>query len=385
MLKSLAKITGCALTLAIAASIHAQVGTPAAQGVTASAVTAAQKFLGTLNDTQRARAAYAFNDPIKPNWHNLPPQMHTRAGVRMMDLSPAQRELAQAVVKSVLSNYGYSKVQNIISADEYLGTDMGVGFPTGPGAYMLAIFGTPSATAPWSIQYNGHHLGVNVTLVGANDVLAPTLTAAYPNMYVKDGKQIFVLGDEANRALKLIQSLDNSHRAKATAPMQIWDFLLGPGHDGQVLQPEGLKGSEMTTAQKEMLLDVAAAWVNIINEGTAQAKMAEIRRTIDDTYFLWSGDTTRAGNAYFRVQGPTIWIEYSPQVLGGPGSARGGGGRARGGRDGGAPLEGRGRDNFEAALNDPNRKLDPTHVHTVYRDFTNDYAKRFIAAQSAQR
>ena len=35
----------------------------------------------------------------------------------------------------------------------------------------------------------------------------------------------------------------------------------------------------------------------------------------------------------------------------------------------------RGRGNFDAVLNDPNRKLDPTHVHTVYRDFTNDYGK----------
>jgi len=134
----------------------------------------------------------------------------------------------------------------------------------------------------------------------------------------------------------------------------------GPGKDGQVLQPEGLQASDMTAAQKELLLDLTSAWVNIIDDQTAAAKMAEVRKNIDKTYFLWSGDTTVSGKAYFRVQGPTVWIEYSPQTVGGPGSIGG-----RGGRGGG-------RGNFDA---DPNRQLDPTHVHTVYRDFTNDYGK----------
>jgi hypothetical protein len=241
---------------------------------------------------------------------------------------------------------------------------------------MLAIFGTPSATAPWGVQFNGHHLGVNVTIVGSQNVLAPTLTAAYPNVYQKDGKTIFVLADEANRALELAQSLDQTQRSKAVAPMQIWDFLLGPGHDGETIQPEGIKGSEMTAAQRDMMLDVAAAWVNIINEPAAKPKLAEVRASLADTYFLWSGDLTRPGYAYFRVQGPTIHIEYSPQTLGGPGSARGRG-AARGDGAAGDGARGGGR----AAIPPGERQLDATHVHTVYRDLTNDYGKKLIAAR----
>ena len=89
------------------------------------------------------------------------------------------------MVHAVLSTYGEQKVRSIMAADQYLGEEMGAAFPTGPDAYMLAIFGTPSATAPWEVQFNGHHLGVNVTIIGANHVLAPTLTAAYPNIYTK--------------------------------------------------------------------------------------------------------------------------------------------------------------------------------------------------------
>ncbi len=355
-------------------------------GAAAGVVSAAQRFLSLLDEKQKSVASFPFNDPIKPNWHNLPPQMNTRAGVRYSELTPEQRDAGTAVLRAVLSPYGYQKVQDILAADKYLGEEMGVNFPTGPDAYMLAIFGTPSATAPWGVQFNGHHLGVNVTIVGSQNVLAPTLTAAYPNIYQKDGKTVFVLADEANRALKLAQSLDQTQRGKAVANEQIWNFLLGPGHDGEVIQPEGLKGSEMSAAQREMMLDVAAAWVNIVNDATAKTKLAEVRAALADTYFLWSGDLTRPGYAYFRVQGPTVHIEYSPQTAGGPGSARGRGaargeGAVRG--DGAAPGDGaRGaRGGGRAAIPPGERQLDATHVHTVYRDFTNDYGKKFITAR----
>ena len=69
--------------------------------------------------------------------------------------------------------------------------------------------------------------------------------------------------------------------------------------------------------------------------------MAEIKSGLDDTWFAWSGATTHAeghsGTAYYRIQGPTLVIEYAPQPLGG----------------------------------------DPTnHIHTIYRDPTNDYGRK---------
>jgi hypothetical protein len=385
--------------LAIGVVAQNSANSPAA---TAARVSAAQKFLASLTPAQTALASLPFGDAKKANWNNLPPSFAPRAGVTFRDLTPEQQRLGTEVLRSVLSPYGFDKVKAIMAADDFFGQardrfDASTGgggrggFPTGPSAYMLAIFGTPSATQPWAVQFGGHHLGVNVTVVSPNDVLAPTLTAAYPNMYEKDGKSIFVLNDEATRALKLQQSMTPVQAAKAVQKAQVWDFVLGPGHDNEVIQPEGLRGSEMTPAQQQMLLDVAAAWVNIVDDVSSRAKMDELRRNIGDTYWLWSGDATKAGNAYFRIQGPTVLIEYSPQTLGGPGSTpalyppgtfpsanaqgfdRGGGGR------GGPGADGRGRaGRGDAQVNDPNRKIDPIHVHTVYRDFTNDYGKKFL-------
>jgi hypothetical protein len=70
--------------------------------------------------------------------------------------------------------------------------------------------------------------------------------------------------------------------------------------------------------------------------------MAEIKANLPETWFAWSGPTTNGGAAYYRIQGPTLLIEYSPQ-------------RMRGGND-----------------------LDVTHIHTIYRDPTNDYGARLV-------
>src|SRR5205085_1523577 len=61
------------------------------------------------------------------------------------------------------------------------------------------------------------------------------------------------------------------------------------------------------------LLDVIAAWVNIVEPDAAAARMAAIKEKIGETYFAWSGPTEKGSAVYFRVQGPAVVIEYAPQ------------------------------------------------------------------------
>jgi len=73
-----------------------------------------------------------------------------------------------------------------------------------------------------------------------------------------------------------------------------------------------------------------------MNTVFAEPRMAEIRSNLHDTYFAWSGPTTNGRPAYFRIQGPTLLIEYAPQ-----------------------------QDSVD-------------HIHTIYRDPTNDYGAKFV-------
>jgi hypothetical protein len=231
-------------------------------------------------------------------------------------------------------------VQQIVEADEALKTSERNNPMFGKDLYFISLLGTPSERDPWMLQFGGHHLALNVTIAGARGALTPSLTGAQPALYTLNGKTIRPLGQESDKGLALLNALDDGQRKQAILTYRVADLVLGPGQDGKTIQPEGLKASAMSEPQRTMLLDLIAEWSGIVHESAASARMAEIRSGLNDTWFAWSGPTTaEAGRnitGYYRIQGPKLVIEYAPQRLGG----------------------------------------DPSlHVHTIYRDPTNDYGK----------
>ena len=181
----------------------------AAQELTSSAVNAANRYLELLEPGQSAKTAFEFESPSKPKWHNGPPTMNVGPGTTFGELSPAQLKAAYELIQAVLSPYGYQKVLNIMAADEEFGRD-GANFPTGPKAYSVAVYGTPSRTQPWEVQVNGHHLGLNVTIVGRENILSPSLTGAFPSTFEKEGKTVRVMSDETDAAFSLMEMLDSA-------------------------------------------------------------------------------------------------------------------------------------------------------------------------------
>jgi hypothetical protein len=338
----------------------------AQQAATTRIVRAANTFISSLDENQRQRVLYAFDDlRQRGRWSNLPVPMVPRGGISLGEMTPVQRSAAMALVASALSARGFEKVQQIMLGDEELrnrgagggnGNPPPVGTPGpndatarpgpmfGKDVYYISILGTPSEDNPWMLQFGGHHLALNVTIAGDRGVLTPTLTGAQPALYTLNGKVVRPLGKESDKAFALLQSLDNQQRKQAILSYRLADLVLGPGQDGKTIVPEGLKASAMTQPQRTMLLDLIAEWAGIIHESAAASRMAELKADIDETWFAWSGPVTvKPGNnitAYYRIQGPHVVIEYAPQTLGG----------------------------------DPSM-----HVHTMYRDPTNDYGKKLTA------
>lgn len=274
-------------------------------------------------------------------WSNYPVSDVPRPGLQLGSLTEAQRAAAQRLLQALLSPQGYQKVLDIMGSDQAL-SEGGTNYASGTAYYTIGIFGTPSTTAPWMLQFGGHHLGLNVVIAGTRGVLTPTLTGAQPSVYTAGSRTVRVLAGENDKAFVLLDALDDKQRQQAILDYRVGDLVLGPGRSGEALVPEGLKASAMTERQRALLLDVIAEWAGIVGEAYAAPRMAEIRAELDDTWFAWSGPTThtpgRNGSAYYRIQGPKLVIEFSPQGVGG----------------------------------------DPTmHVHTVYRDPTNDYGHRF--------
>ena len=278
-------------------------------------------------------------------WSNFPVSDVPRPGLTLGSLSNAQRDAATHMLQVVLSPRGYQKILEIMGADQAL-SEQGNPFAAGITTYTVGVFGHPSATTPWMLQYGGHHLALNITIAGEHGVITPTLTGAQPAIYKSNGKTVRALAQENDKAFALLNAMDETQRKQAILNYRVGDLVLGPGHAGDAIQPEGLKATAMSERQRRLLLDVISEWADIVNEAYAAPRMAEIRAGLDDTYFAWSGPAThepdKNGSAYYRIQGPRLVIEFSPQGVGG----------------------------------DPSM-----HVHTMYRDPANDYGIRFTGAQ----
>jgi len=325
-----------------------QRATPPAD-MTARAMAAAETFLATLDSAQRAKANLAFNESTRTVWSNLPTGIAMqvgateRNGVKLGMLTPAQEKAALAMVASVLSRDGFQKAMQIVDADQLLETRSaptrapGAPIRFGRAEYYVSILGKPSTTDRWMIQFGGHHLAINVTLAGRQGVLTPTHTGAQPASYSVDGRTIRPLGGENDKAFALINALTAEQKKQAILGVAVQNLVLGPGTDGKTIAPEGARAATFTATQRTMLVDVIREWVAIIGDEAAAAKMKEVEDGLGDTYFAWAGATDNGKGAYFRIQGPAVFIEYAPQ--------------------------GNGPNNID-------------HIHTMYRDPTNDYAAK---------
>jgi len=352
----------------LASVLIATMSARAVQPPATKALKAANDFLSTLSSTQRQSVVFAYDDEQqRTRWSNFPISIVPRMGLNMGELNAAQRASAMTLLSAVLSARGYEKVQQIMDGDEVLkSTDGGGrggpggpgggpqgrggrgGGPGGPGGqsgglqfgkdlYYISFLGTPSDRNPWMIQFGGHHLALNITISGDQGILTPTLTGAQPALYTANGKTIRPLGGESDKSLALLNALTDDQRKQAILSYRVADLVLGPGQDGKTIKAEGLKASNMTAKQKDMLMDVISEWASIAEENAANVRMTQLKTDLADTWFAWSGPVVAAQGgitAYYRIQGPHLVIEYAPQQMGGDASM---------------------------------------HIHTMYRDPTNDY------------
>jgi Protein of unknown function (DUF3500) len=354
------------------------------QAITTQIVTDANDFLATLDQAQRQRVTYAFNDTAqRARWSNFPVAMSPRGGLSLKEMTAVQQAAAMKLLAVVLSHQGFEKVQQIRQADDdFKNNGSRRGPPGGPpgggpggrpgndssrmpnahpddhigglpsahagGAlfgsdlYFISFLGAPSITNPWMLQFGGHHLALNITIAGSNGVLTPSLTGAQPATFQLNGQTIRPLGQESDKGLAMLQSLNADQRKQAILTYRVADLILGPGQDGKKIAPEGLRASAMNESQRALLLDLISQWVGIANDASAKQRMLQMKADLDETWFAWSGPTTVEPGAnitaYYRIQGPHLVIEYAPQ-----------------------------------------RDEPSNHVHTIYRDPTNDYGTELIA------
>lgn len=330
-----------AATIAVWSLWAVSVGWAAAGDVAGEMLDRARHFLAGLEEDNRERASFIFDDDERLNWHFVPRE---RNGLPYGELTPAQRRLADRLLASGLSSEGMSKALGIMYLDQILfereGRDI-----RNPDGYYFSVFGEPTDDGAWGWRVEGHHLALNFTLSdGAVVGISPAFMGSNPAV-VGEGRHagLEVLAEERSHARALIALFDAATLDEvvisAAAPR---DIVSGNTVRAERPELEGLALGDMNDAQSEALMALLRVYIERMHPELAKLELEKITEAgLDQIHFAWAGSTEPGAQYYYRIQGPTFLVEF---------------------------------DNTQGNGN---------HVHSVWRDFDGDFGADVLAEHYA--
>lgn len=276
-------------------------------------VSSADRLLDALEDSQKAKILFGFEDAERLNWHFIPRE---RKGLSIKDMTPAQRSLAFGLVSSGVGASGFQKVTTIMSLEQILkDLEQGKGPVRDPELYFVSIFGTPASKGRWGWRFEGHHLSMNVTVQDGEIISATPVFFGSNPAEVRSGPRqgLRTLGDLEDAALRVVQALTPEQTKIAVvaekAPSDIRD---ANKPQAPTEAPVGLALGNLNDDQKKMLRSLVQSFASEMPDEVAKAWIQEIiNNDADKIHFAWMGPADLTQPHAFRVQGPTFLIEFN--------------------------------------------------------------------------
>ncbi|MEP6747262.1 MAG: DUF3500 domain-containing protein [Bacteroidota bacterium] len=298
----------------------------------------ANAFIATLNDTQKVKALYPFDTAERYRFMYIP--LNDRKGICMNEMTDVQREAVYAFLKTCVTDETVKKIKSIQLLDNVL-KEMEHQKPDNhfrdPRKYYVTIFGIPSATTIWGWRFEGHHIAFHFSANKKELVAAtPSFLGANPAIVLQGPqKGENVLKDETDKGFAFLHALSPAELKKAVidtaAPN---DIITAANRTAMIDHPAGLKYSEMSPANKQLMLQLLSLYIHRYTKLFADNMLKQIQTAgLDNLWFTWAGYTEHILGKpyYYRIQGPSILVEYD------------------------------------------NSQNNANHIHTVIRDLTNDF------------
>lgn len=286
---------------------------------------------------------YELESEDQYRWHVYPKE--DRIGIRYGEMSAAQKEATHNLLGTALSQLGEEQVAAIMALEAVVkvleGRDSTDDFRN-PDKYFLSFFHSPDPVKPWGWRFEGHHVSLNFTVVGESISVTPMAVGSNPGI-VTSGPQegLEVLKEEQAQGRALLETFDEEQLAAAwyseEAPMEIltgFENKEMPRLDKNL----GLAATAMTTEQRALLEQLIRLTVGKVKAHLAEAEMQRMIDAggLDSVRFVWMGSPNIGEAHYYRIEGPTMVIEYD------------------------------------------NAQNDANHIHVVWRDPTNDFGKDYL-------
>ena len=293
-----------------------------------------QKLAGRLSPEQMQAVGFSFDDARRHEWFYTPVD---RVGLRIGDLDENQMNELHALLNSGLGASGTEKAFKIVQLEEVLFTASGGREMRDPGNYYLMTFGIPTTEGAWGWRFEGHHFSASFTIVDDHVVSGtPAFFGGNPANVPEDSEVhagLRPFGREEDLGFQLIGAFDDEQRGRVIVDVEApRDILTSNSQRTDMGPPEGIAVGDMSDAQRALLREMMDVYGGRMNPALLEYQLAKIRQAgIERIHFAWAGGTQPGEGHYYRIQGPTFVIEY---------------------------------DNTQGNAN---------HVHSVWRDFQDDF------------
>ncbi len=273
---------------------------------------AARRFLSALDEKQKAQATFRFDSPERFNWHWIPRE---RKGLPIKELRPEQRALAFGLLDTGLSTKGVLKATTIMSLEEILRVnEHGTGPVRDPELYFVSVFGNPDDQAEWGWRVEGHHLALNYTLRGGRVVSAtPFMFGSNPaEVHTGSRKGLRNLADIEGPANKLLLSLNDEQRKEAIVSSEVPDVTTTPNPaQPQPTSREGISSAKLDPEQRETITRLVHAYYENFPAPIRADLLDQLARGEQAFHFAWYGPADPSKPHAFRIQGPTLFIDFN--------------------------------------------------------------------------
>ena len=298
---------------------------PSVNTLTADIASRATQYLDSLDQAQRTKSTYAFNDPELTRWHWTTPGNFPRHGLPLREMQTSQRDAAFALLQTSQSAYGLQKSLDIISLQKDLGND--------PELYYVTVFGTPGIE-PWGWRWEGHHLSRRFNVMNGKLSVTPFFLGAWPTV---NNAGLKAMEREEWAARELVTSMDDNQRAIAIFQQDTLgrhvtqnDAYVAP------LENIGIAASNLNADQQTLIMEIIHKYLDTLPDLVAAPHLDRLQAAgIENITFAWAGPLEAQRPHYYRLQGPTFLMEHD---------------------------------------NSRNRG---THIHSVWRDFAEDFGQSF--------
>ncbi len=293
------------------------VGTPDASanlGPATALTERATTFLSSLDDAKRQAATFAWDSAQWRNWNYFGAAGYIKPGLRLEQMSAAQKDTAWSIFGDVLSPIGLEKARNVMLLQEVLMAEGDGAGERSRDRFSVAVFGKPGTIGAWGLRLEGHHLSLSFAVRDGSIVsLTPAGFAARPAR-IKAGphKGLNTIEAEELLARRLMSDLAPKLQARARVQdSRLFNILSTSGSERSNTKKVGVAAADLASSQRDLLWQLIETYA-VVPYAAALTERQRARIRSGDpaaVHLAWYGPNSAERSFGYRIIGDTFVIE----------------------------------------------------------------------------